>query len=275
MGLGLAAGLAGCATAPGEAKLTVNGELSVRPEQEVRLVVARDAREFAVVVPMTTQEIVKGMTARFPETKDPLVLLAVPWFVAGNVMGALQGGLIGLSSGTTDAANADRGAAVSVAAAELALDEAVARAVQARLEELRQAPVDRLPDIKWTRDPEPALRGRPGPSADAGRVVVRVRTLFQGLQVRPVKRDDLVGVAMKANPPLALVLAVQVALVTEDGEQLLGGVSAAYESQQRTFARWAERDAALLRTELALGTRAMLDELVGRLREAPLVVRKQ
>jgi hypothetical protein len=52
------------------------------------------------------------------------------------------------------------------------------------------------------------------------------------------------------NPPLRLILAVDVNAVRTEDQSELGGVSLIYQSQPHKFTQWAENDARLLQTEL-------------------------
>lgn len=168
------------------------------------------------------------------------MILAAPWYLAATIAGVAQVGVIAAVSGVSDDAAEKSSHAIALAAKGLLLDEAVARTVHEKLESGAPGKSQRLPDQAPTaeasaRRPRQAAAPSRGPKAHED-ATVRVRILFQGLQTRPVQRSDLVGVAMAANPPLALVLAVQVLATGDETGETVGGVSTSYEK------RGADRD---------------------------------
>lgn len=148
----------------------------------------------------------------------------------------------------------------------------MARAVHDRLGALfpgKVAVVSELP-----APPETELRViRPrsaGAALEPSQFNVHVRVLFWGFQTKlTAQNEDLIKTAESANPPLALLLNVQVLALAEPGDEFSGGVSVRYESVPRRLAAWARDDARALREELAVAEREITREIVARITGRP------
>jgi hypothetical protein len=269
---GAAIALAGCAAAPRDSKLIVNGVLSFDARVErIGVALVRNVRGFSLTAPPSAGEMVKDTLDRFEGVPaDPSMVATVPVVLAAGLSATLHvgaaGGLFGLSTAETKAA----ASTISAAAAEAQLEDHIARIVLAELETHYPAKVRNLPDESPPSSPanhrpvtRPARRAT-GPAHD---ITVRVRLLHHGLQARPrALNDDLIKVAEAANPPLALLLSTHAEATRTDTGEFFGGVSVVYESVPHTFTEWGKNNAELLRHELSTGREQMLQEIRERIK---------
>ncbi len=274
---GIILALAGCTSASMDRKLEVRGELDVAGVKRAAVVVVHEPHEFATVVPLTGKEVAESAYGPFGEVgsldgpliadvgiRNPLVMvLAVPFLAAIHVVGSAEAAVVRTVAGTSQHSTDEKQAAISVAVRGLPLDETVAKAVQSRLQSLLDQPFTRLEDVTETPKSE-ARRNRPRefPAANATPrdMVVRVKIFFQGLQTRRKPSSS------SSNPPLALVLAVQLMAVNSTTGEMVGGTSVAYESTPRTFMAWGENNAAALRAEIAAAESEMTAAIVAQIR---------
>ncbi|MBL9202977.1 MAG: hypothetical protein JNL39_20880 [Opitutaceae bacterium] len=253
--------LAGCASAPSERTLKVGGALHLpAATQQVKIAVVREPRGFHSNLPPSGSDVVGGTLQELERAgPDPRIIAAVP--VAVAVTGAVAT-VFGLSSGTVETS----AGAVAKATAGEEMTSRVASVVQGRLAEIFPGKVERVPavpaSLEPAKQPRRRLMNEPPPSEFA----VQVRLMFWGFQTRlTALNDDMIKLAESANPPLALVIAVQVlALAAPDGD-FSGGVSAVYESVPRRLEYWAADEARRLRDELAAAERELVGEILARI----------
>ena len=111
--------------------------------------------------------------------------------------------------------------------------------------------------LTWSR-----LAPAPHPLVGSGiDTVIGIRVAFQGFQARPNPKVRSNGDTLLYNPPLTLVLSVDVSAVRVRDWADLGGLTVIYESQPRKFTEWAAGAAGPLRRESEAAVQEILDEV--------------
>lgn len=259
----------GCATPEvGGSRFIVHGHVAVPAALEtLEVVIARDARGFEAASPRTRQELVRDiMPVSQDLQRDPFIVPAMPVVLAMGVSAFIIGGATGMLAGNSSDAIAAAQKSIGAVVAEIPFDDPIAellyQASNARHGERahRGLPID----LPLPQENERRARDRVDRPAIASRDArLQVRMLFQGFQTRMPDRgyQDATDLVRHANPPLALVIAAQVALLDRTSGELLGGVSLHRESIPHTLGEWAANDARLLRDELQEVRRDFLAEI--------------
>lgn len=196
---------------------------------------------------------------------------AAMFFPATYVIGGVVGAAFGVRA--EKARNATE--AIARAHTEFALPRHAGAAVTTLLARSHAAPLTRVGDDQPMTPPRPprgatpattgSTRAAPHPLQATGiETLLAVRVFFHGFQVAPPTEMPLARNPF--NPPLRLVLALNVTgLRTHDWGDL-GGISFHYQSAPRTFTAWAADDAAALRRELAAALEEISSEWAARTR---------
>lgn len=259
--LGGLVALAGCASGPTERTLKAGGTLRLPGNTEqVKIVVVRDPRGFHANLPPSGADVVGGTLDELERGgPDPRIVAAAPIAV---VMTGTIATVFGLSSSTVESS----AGAVARATAGEQMTHRVARAVRERLGAMFPGKVENVVEVPASLEPTKPLGRRSVAQPAPTSFTVQLRLMFYGFQTRLTARhDDLVKMAESANPPLALVLAVQVLTLSAPDNGFSGGVSVVYESIPRRIEYWAAGDARQLRAELAVAERELIDEILARI----------
>lgn len=228
--------------------------------EQVKIVVVREPAGFHSNLPPSGPDAVSGTFEELGRAgPDPRLIAAAP--VAAAMTGAVAA-VFGLSPSTVESS----AGAVSKATAAEQITSRLARVVHERLAATFPGKVQIVPEVPASLEPEKQARRRsmaePPPTAFA----VQVRLMFWGFQTRMTAlNDDMIKLAESANPPLALVIAVQVLALTVPDGDFSGGVSVVYESVPRRLEAWAGDEARRLRDELAAAEREITDEVLARI----------
>lgn len=277
--------LSGCGTMPTEPHRLAVGTLRLpAATRMVGLTVARPVAEFSLELPSSRQEVVQDGVA--PHAHDPLYASKPsPLLPVAYVLGSVHGALFGTSESELKRAIG----VIQSAVRDLQPDTRVAQTVAAQLNaggrhEVRPV-ADNLP-LEPKTGPgtsQPNASGRrvlaspvhePHPLRDTEfDTLVGIRVSFLGFREYTPPDLESTGhfnqLMQEYNPPLALVLSVDVAAIRTRDWATLGGVTVIYESIPRRFMAWTDGEHPLLRHELDAGLQYILRELTQRISLEP------
>jgi hypothetical protein len=269
--------LCACSTTYLDERQSTAGVISIPPDSgAIGLTVVRPCPEFGLKLPASKQEAAEEAAAFGGKgmLSDPNVVVLFP---IAYVVGGIVGGLRGVSEHDLEAGTR----AMTAAAQELRFDERVTAVI---MEHFNASSPGRIRAIGDNMRIEPeAVRGhmerdargklvwvRPPTEAHPLRetdieTVIEVHVVSQGMQDRLNPRVSSNPDIDAINPPMALVLTVDVTAVRVKDWRSLGRISISYESEAHHFAEWVDDDARSLRAEMDQGMQFILRELKVRL----------
>lgn len=274
--LALALVLTGCTTPEVHSKLVVYGAIALPAgARNIGLTATRPCPEFALQLPTDKKSAAQSLAVE--EARGMAGHEAALLFPLGFVMGAIIGGIVGVSE--NELANSAQ--SMSVATHELHFDQRVVRMIMEHVNANHAGRIRELADniplepravqgrmqrgiggrLTWVRPP-PAPHPLAHTSIDT---VIGIRVAFQGFQARPNPHVKSTGDVESFNPPLVLVLAVDVTVVRVSDWDNLGGMTALYESVPRKFTAWAAGGAQPLRQEMETGLQDILRQITSHL----------
>ena len=210
--------------------------------------------------------------------RDPYGAILFPF---GYVMGGILGGMLGVDEDELKSATLSIGTAVR----QLEIDERIAQMVINHLTAINPGQIrivaDNIPmepavapgrmrrgdggRLTWLKPP-PAPHPLDGTGLE---IVIGWRVTYLGFQARSDPRVRATGDMQKLNPPLALVLSVDVTAVRVRDWSDLGGLTARYESTPRKFTEWAAAGAQPLRREIEAALQEIHRQLIRQVTREP------
>lgn len=270
--------LTGCATtdAP-RASLQVYGAIALPPDATaIGLTSSRPAPAFNLHPPTSRSEAAHEVSGEMllGGLSDPHAIIISP---AMYLLGGIIGGALGVSEADVQSSISS----LDEAARSFQLEAQMARAVMEQINSSHPGKIRVLEDnipldlgrgsgrlrldqsnrMYWTYT-TPKSHPLAGTDFDT---LIGLRIIFQGFQSTSVSGPNQTMVLNEFNPPLVLVLAVELSAIRVRDQTSLGDVSARYESLPHRFTEWAAGDAQLLRQEMDANLPELLRQIKSRL----------
>lgn len=270
--------LTGCTTTDASrVRVMVHGTIALPPDETIiGLTASRPAPAFSLNTPTSRKEAAHEVSTEMVRGafSDPRAIIIFP---AMYLLGGIIGGTLGVSEADLQASVRS----LDEAARGFQLETRMARAVMEQINSNHPGKIRALEDnipLELKREPgrmRSERNGRlnwthaspePHPLADTEfATLIGLRVPFHGFQSASRLDTNRSAGINGFNPPLVLVLAVELSAIRVRDQASLGGISARYESLPHPFTEWAAGDAQLLRHEMDASLAELLLQIKSRL----------